>query len=314
MKHRVGCAVRTTDMLEMVRIADPTCGKGVQLMPNDKLIPHMRLPVLAARLLLCGCVVLAAVSCSCGESASAPTATNGKNDAPKLAGRPLQISTSRYVIFAHSHELAAGLASWLDSEFVEFEGVYQVGPNVPVAIAAIEPGEETAPYVKEWRRAFVSRVRPVIFAAKSGPHRYDQGRPYCMSPPEPYFRESFLMPTDAAVQLGLVDAGTVQAPSVCFLTTDEHHEEAFQLDLQVMERTMVREPDSWILRLIDQEAFRQNHTLDRQLMHLQRREVLWQSLIDASFSDREKIMQLKHELVGQIDSEFGKIFLSRRTD
>jgi hypothetical protein len=235
--------------------------------------------------------------------------------APNFAGRPLRISTDRYVIFAHSRDLAEELAEWVDREFVAFQSAYQVSPKVVVAIASIEQGEGLAPVVKEWRRQNVSRVRPVEFEGTGRPVVFKQGRPYCQGRWVPNFTESFVMPTGAALQLGLVEKGTVKAPTIAFLTTDQHWEEAFQLSEWVFDRTAIPGPEPRILRrLVDSWSAREAHTLDLKLMHLQRREVLWKSLIEASFSDRGTIDRLRHELIVQTDREFGKIYLSRRKD
>lgn len=225
-----------------------------------------------------------------------------------LAGRQLHAETPDYVLYARAPRVAERLKRWLDEELSTFRDWYVFTPKGPGLVLAIEPGEEPSAPAAKWCG---EQARPLR------DHPYSFRR-------HPYFRESFDMPVNDAVTIGLLDE-RVPAPAwICFLTTDEHLGAVFEAKLTVLRKEWLADlkampPDVWAanrwvipLFYVGAElSFPRFRSIDVELMHLQRRETLWSALMRCVIED-ESLREAEMDAVREeIDVEWQRIWDSR---
>lgn len=255
----------------------------------------------------------------------------------QLAGRALRAVTDDYVLYASDARESTKLREWLDAELASFRSRHGETIEGQGLALAIEPGDEPVPAVEQWRRKNVDRTRRVTDGDRERFRRFlaEYGRPYCLSDcsdPGPYFTESFSMPREQAVRLGMV-GGDLEPAWICFLTTDRHTAHRFdELRRQQLRegrrqfwKDMEEQPGLWVSVVLSSPglalmalAYPQMEarwrSIDIELMHLQRREVLWEQLLDCSAMDAAT-RQRKLELLRiETHGAWGSLWLRRPTD
>ena len=255
----------------------------------------------------------------------------------ELAGRRLQGIGEYYALYAVNSRDAGSLGHWLDSELENAASRFGL-PHERGLILAIDAGEEPMAALAEWRSKNVDRSRPIDWQSdRVGPFgfrkgfRGDEGRPYCLGTSNPaYFTESYEIPYDDAVEIGVIDPTVIGPTWVCVLTTDSHSGAVFDSivtrtrwegkreAMEVAREVIRRHPSQllvyWIFSIEAAFLTSEYRSIDRELMHLQRREVLWQSLIKRSPMDEDSRTALLNRVRSGIDDAWKKLFLSRPTD
>lgn len=243
----------------------------------------------------------------------------------QFAGRERVVVGPEYVVYATDTDSHAGLDRWLQFELKRFRSKFELEPSNPGLIFTVESGDEPDDRVEIWRRANIRRERLIYWTS---PIRRQMiltpsGRPYSASR-TPYFRESFAMPVQQAFGLGLLHSRMPQPAWICFLTTDQYYFSAFdkrRSDARRRGWTKLREAPS--KRLIANLPFilmmyaasglivPRYRQIDLQLMRLQRREVLYDSLIRSATIDDGKRRQLETSLQNRIDKRWKHIYVRR---
>lgn len=252
----------------------------------------------------------------------------------QLAGRSLQVKRESYVLYANDPSTAATLAEWLDTQVVEARSTYGQTAVANGVIFAIEGGEEPMAGVEDWHRRNILRARHIEWVSPTGNGEYvvrSNGRPYCWNIPL-YFRESFSMPYDAALRIGVLGEDVRPPGWICFLTTDEHFADRFaklEKELRKQSRENARRlfedprflpafllslPALPILALKGEHITRRYREIDCILMHFQRREVAWEATIGAGRDDDSARQDRLATLRVETDEAWRKEWFSRPID
>ncbi len=259
-------------------------------------------------------VMLASLGCR----ATAPRALVSERCGPvwpeRLAGRERQVVSDDVIIYANDPANAQELRECIENELAGFRERYDGAPKGPGLVLAIETATalEPVPAVEEWRAAHVDR----------------HGRPYCLDAYAPYFRESFRMPFDAALEARLLE-GLDAAPAwVCLLTTDAHRTVAAvakakarfsnggvkTADPSVIPAMLLSAPALPLMYLAHGCLAGVYAVIDADLMHLQRRETLWKAFVHATQSTPEWRKAQLAVLESEIDRTWRDIWRSRPVD
>jgi len=234
------------------------------------------------------------------------------NPRQKVGGRFHWVQTEDYDLYSRKPNEARKLKPWIDSQLKTFRRSFMTEPDGRGLVFAIERGEEPAIGVVDWVRRNINRTRTVHLSERVS---YDNGRPYCISRGNPFFRESFVVPVSETVELGIVESTGICPAWICFLTTDRHLLNAFDRAMAETKATAVFIDDGLgILKLMRWIIFRQYRSIDLRLMRLQRKETLLKALIHSSRELQPYAEQLVKDLVVITDKKFGKLFMSRLTD
>ena len=123
------------------------------------------------------------------------------------------------------------------------------------------------------------------------------------------------MPREELIRLGLVAKDARVAAFPCFLTTDQHKNEAFDQARRESAKTAVHvEDELGVMAFMRAIIYKTYRSIDIKLMQLQRRETLWTALIMSCRLDDSKKSQLISALGTEIDGEFERLWLSRPID
>lgn len=275
------------------------------------------LPMICVGLWLAGC--------------GAPTGlTSGPEDArtawpQQLAGRALQTTTDEFVLYCNDAQTADSLQRWVTTHQDQFRTRYGGTTAGPGLVMAIEPGREPFPAIEQWRKLHPgvrgsnrTWTRRILFSIRH--------RPYCAAK-NPYFRESFSIPYDEARGLNMFVTRMPRPAWICFLTTDPHFSSAFEEGVRlgtqrreeqlkrVSFRTSVANLPAmpflalgrWII------TFR-SRSIDADLMHLDRRETLFNALIGSRFRDANRRSALRKALGVEIDEQWMSMWRRRPID
>lgn len=217
----------------------------------------------------------------------------------QIAGRRLRDITDDYALYANNAGSAEELKKWLDIELENFRTDEPDDCTKPGVVLAIEAGEEPLLWVGEWREENVNRARRITWTSpiRNQVFSSSAGRPYCLSN-RPYFRESFSMPYQEAIRLGILDIQDRRPAWICFLATDHHLNITFD---EQIERQQQKYDDSLkelpvIVRMLSLSSelifsaaplfvIPKYRSIDIELMHHQRRETLNRALIKACSED-----------------------------
>jgi hypothetical protein len=241
-----------------------------------------------------------------------------------LAGRRLRAEADAYVLYAVDADLSKRLGGWLDRELASFCSRY-VLPTGRGLVLAIEPGSEPLPELEEWRSRNIDRRRTIHWATerRSQALSTQYGRPYSFSR-QPYFRESFSLPREDALRVGVRDTFTPKPAWICVLTTDAHLTDAFNEMIREHEREVseksAQEPErmppdqvlcSWLFWLMYKTSVPVYRSIDIELMHLQRREALWDALIRCSSMNAKECKAALSHLQDDTDEAWKQLYFSR---
>lgn len=233
------------------------------------------------------CFFHAAFGCAAPISAIKSETTATRVWPQQLAGRALRVNTGDYALYANDAETAAILKGWLDEQLTAFHLRY--GRNVPGPgiVFAIESSEDPFPTAGK--------------VEDQNPDRHL--RPYCVAWEyrKAYFRESFSMSYVTAANIGLLRDQFPKPAWICFLTADSHLIDAFYETadqryrdwtenvwnkMPPEERARIAPPLSMMmLKVMRTLILWKSCSLDVRLMKLQRREILFRTLIRRSFED-----------------------------
>ena len=237
---------------------------------------------------------------------------------PRSAGRALQIQTDSYDLYGNSAASARRLSRWVDEELSSFGERYGWTPEERGLIYAIDAGPDPVYRAEVWQGMHVDRSRDSYWAKYpkgAGGFSNSGGRPYIWSRGEPFFRESFCIPYEAAVGLDLLDMRAPRPSWICFLTTDQHQKAAGDDHHREWRKRQAAEGyprggDPFVIYLIvELWAAPKQRDLDRRMMHLQRREALWTAMLSRRGAWTE-ILALRDE----IDVAHYEIFRRRPRD
>lgn len=259
------------------------------------------------------------------QSQTTPAAEATRRAWPEqLAGRLLQVATDAYVLYANDANLAAELRVWLDRELAEFGSRY-TRPLQRGLVLAIEPGEEPFPALEEWRARDTDRGPgddgPTNRRGQIVPARYR--RRYCFFH-SPYFRENFSLLQEDARRIRILNDSVPNPAWVCVLTTEAHVLEAFD-ELRRAHEKKIREEglkqlkdeplEQWLCAglfwLMYKSCVPIYRSIDVDLMHLQRHEVLWQTLIRFSDLDASRRDAALSRLQDSTDEAWEELYSTR---
>ena len=246
----------------------------------------------------------------------------------RLAGRELQASGNSYALYANDAKLGTDLHRWLERQLARYCSQYAL-PEGRGVVIAIEPGVEPFPAVEEWEKHNVSRARVVDWVSehKRG-HTFHgrSGRPYSFFR-DPYFRESFVLAYDDAVRIRVLDTSTPEPAWICLLTTDAHATENFNEKIRRYEEETIEKEFEVNKGLTLDERFCRRlfyvmfklcvpvyRFIDVDMMHLQRRETLWQTLIHGSEMNEDDRLGALSRLQDETDEAWTQLYFSRPTD
>ena len=246
-----------------------------------------------------------------------------------IAGQARHVVANDYVVYAKDPVAAERLSVWLREELTAFRSVYEGTCDGKGLVFAVEPGVELPLTVAAWRTQNVDRSRLIVWTSPIRLQTFMSlhGRPYCLND-EPYFLESFQLPVDEAIRLGVVPEEAKPA-WICFLATDEHITTSFDVTLQHMKREhakWVRDVVPLVVRLLSFPAilmysavyeswvFPRYRMLDLDLMHLQRRETVRKALIGCSTADLSKRRLKLQALQTEVDDAWKGIWVRRPLD
>ncbi|MFQ5495949.1 MAG: hypothetical protein ACE5EX_11275, partial [Phycisphaerae bacterium] len=245
-----------------------------------------------------------------------------------LFSRNRQVVSEHFVLYANDSGAADRLRVWVEAELSVLRSRYGACPIPQGLVVAIERGEEPDSAIEAWWRRNVGVPDMILWAGpyeKRGRHT-GAGRPYCLSA-EPYFRESFLIPPGHAGRLwGLSEAGSRPA-WVCFLTTDGHLTAAFEgqarkrkeahrrelRDVPAVVRIMSGAGEA-LMRMGAGVFWKRYETIDSELMHLQRREILWRAVMGQVFTDESRLSEHIASLQSETDGTWKDLWLRRQID
>ncbi len=261
-----------------------------------------------------GSVSFVLTICGCFSLFGCRAPSTNQSQKQSILGRLRWVKTDKYDLFSRDIGEAEALKPWIDRELESFHARFEVSPKGRGLILAIEPGDEPNEKVLEWAARNVDRTRTVHLSPESNRWVYQTGRPYCLSRGTPYFRESFAITSTQSEMLIPLPFNDGRYAWMCFLTTDAHLLEAFDSTLKRSEETAVHVDDGLGLLKLQRWMIHGDYkSIDKQLMQLQRREVLWSVLIRSEIGLQTSASKLTKGLEKEIDEEYGRIFLSRKT-
>ncbi|MCH7702790.1 MAG: hypothetical protein IID37_13995 [Planctomycetes bacterium] len=251
----------------------------------------------------------------------------------QMAGRSLQVVSDDYALYANDAGGAELLASWLDSQIVEFHKQFEDTNRAAGVVVAIEPGEEPMTALTAWRDHNDTPTQRIEWPSPNSRFGSFTGerRPYCFDR-IPYFRESFGMSSDDAIELGMLQSGVEQPVWICFLATDGHFWDALATkQAQINEgrnrriHELLSNAEAWPAILLSAPALPLMFAMagfihvswtqiDHSLMELQRREILWEALIDSRLNNKLAAQLELKGLRQDIDEEWRRRWFNRPMD
>jgi hypothetical protein len=237
----------------------------------------------------------------------------------ELANLQRQVLTSQFAVFASDLTVAQGLRDWIDSELLVFNSRFGSSVEGPGLVLAIGPGEQLDPRVEAWRKEHPRPAR-------------DWWRRYCLDGDfgKVYFIESFSMPVSVAKSLGVLPVD-VHARWVCFLTTDVHQAAAFdklvadrieRRGTDARPRSRTGSPSKDIEHAVGLKMMELMYgimavwyrSIDRSLMNLHRREVLWTLWLDQTMDDDVGRAKAVEDVHREIDAAWRRLYENRPID
>jgi hypothetical protein len=241
-----------------------------------------------------------------------------------LAGRRLRAATDAYVLYATDANLAKQLEVWLDRELGSFCSRYVV-PTGRGLVLTIEPGGEPLPELEEWRARNVDRTRTIHWVTERRNQTVStrHGRPYSFFA-QPYFRESFSLPCEDALRVGVLDTFAPKPAWICVLSTEAHLIDAFNKRIRKHEREVWERsaqelqhmpPDQvlcqWLFWLMYKMSVPVYRSIDIEMMQVQRREALWEALIRCGGTPTKQREAALSRLQDDTDEVWKELYFSR---
>jgi hypothetical protein len=283
-----------------------------------------RMVILCATALVCAAGGLGCVASSQRGMAVASESVSSSWPS-QVAGRQSAVVTNDYAVYAVAQEIAIDLGRYIDTERAAFRVRY---PGVPITkgiVVAIEPGEESSSYIRDWeirdrdRRSWAVWAEPPCLA-----------RPYAFGR-EPYFRESFCLSGPEAEVLIPLKPDERLSDWICFVSTDPYFDERFGCEVVKARRTFLEgmkqfvhdAPLSEVVKqwwigplfyLMHEVVYAKYWWIDRELMHLQRREALWAAWLNSGIPEPSRRKAEVAALRDQSGEEWERIWERRPMD
>jgi len=233
----------------------------------------------------------------------------------QLFGRHLYVATEEFAVYASDERAATEFARVLDTELAAFRDCFPGVQTTKGIVVAIEPGDEPSPAVADWESRIADRAS---WDVESQPPSV--ARPYAFLR-EPYFRESFSLPRKKADELVCPKPDELPPGWICFLTTDPHFGERFDQAQTEIRQGLLKATKQIVLDLPPLEALTQTSVaavaglaeellqarlrgIDRDLMHLQRRETLWTAWLTSGVGEASERQAALAALRAQIGAEW----------
>jgi hypothetical protein len=242
----------------------------------------------------------------------------------EIAGRRLRALTADTAVYALDAAAAEELRAWLEAELALFRSRYQctIGRGIVISVDSREDPNEA---VEAWHTVNVRRDRRIHWTSSIRNQTFvsDSGRPYTFVDPW-YFREGFSMPMHVATEIGIM-AGNLNEPTwLCFLPSEEYYNMCFQekhtkAKAEVERAMKTASPDQALYGAllgiaariaipVYRSIFR---SMDADLMRLQRREMLWQELLNSSDLPEARRTAEIEAVRSEIDEEWKSTYFRR---
>lgn len=247
------------------------------------------------------------------------------SDPQEMLGYALSATHSDFAIYSTNRSAEVELARWVEAQLVEFRSLFDPDYNKRGIVFVLDGEVAPTPQLESWRAKHVSRKRSISWKSpiRRQTVKSDAGRPYCLSK-TPYFSEAWWLPPKVLGRVAGVSLNDVGW--VVFLVSDTHFARSFDAEngrnAKANEEHLKSVPPvvrflsvgtEQVMRLVHIAMLADYKKIDRRLMHLQRKEVLWEAFL-ASGSDQNQFSTGRATLQGIVDDIWKFIWFRRPLD